>query len=350
MVSPFRYRVRSDLTQVRGTGISEAMVQRETRLPVDDNPLIVAFARQLHASSGSVPAFAEALLAHIRTEPYHYTLSPQTLPKQNAVDTFWFDTRRGFCAHYAGAFVYAMRAAGIPARLVGGYLGGEVNDMGGHLMVHQYDAHGWAEIWMQGRGWVRYDPTGAVAPERIERGLAEALSAEDRSALSLLASARLDSGSLAGQVLRLLDSLEHQRNLVVVGYDGNIQRRLMGDWFGEMSPERIGVIMVCLGALCFGSVALFLFCRQRRATVNPGISLLAPFSRFAARYGYEPKPEESPQAWLRRVGESVGFEPDATARLAGDLETLLYGEGDIQPAIVRQQLRKLRWKVALSLR
>lgn len=99
------------------------MVQRETRLPVDDNPRIVAFARQLHASSGSVPAFAEALLAHIRTEPYHYTLSPQTLPKQNAVDTFWFDTRRGFCAHYAGAFVYAMRAAGIPARLVGAISG-----------------------------------------------------------------------------------------------------------------------------------------------------------------------------------------------------------------------------------
>jgi transglutaminase-like putative cysteine protease len=350
VVSTFRYRVRSALEHQRGATLSAAMRQRETNLPPDDNPRMVAFARELYATAGSVPAFAEALLTHIRNEPFHYTLSPQTLPRQNSVDTFWFDTRRGFCAHYAGAFVYAMRAAEIPARLVGGYLGGEVNDLGGYLMVHQYDAHGWAEVWMEGRGWVRYDPTGAVAPQRIERGPGDALSAEDRSTLSLLAAARLDSGSMAGRILRLLDSVEHQWNLSVVGYDGNIQRRLMTEWFGRMSSTRTGLIMVGLAGACFGFVALLLFWRHGRSKPSPGITLLAPFTRFVSRYGYEPKPEESPQVWLRRVAESVGFESEATVRLAADVETLLYGEGGIQPSVIRQQLRKLQWKVALSFR
>ncbi len=106
-----------------------------------------------------------------RTQEFVYTLDPPRLA-ENAVDEFLFDTRSGFCEHYAAAFTIVMRAAGVPARIVTGYQGGEFNPLGGYLLVRQSDAHAWSEIWVAGRGWLRVDPTAAVAPERIERGIA----------------------------------------------------------------------------------------------------------------------------------------------------------------------------------
>jgi protein-glutamine gamma-glutamyltransferase len=100
------------------------------------------------------------------------------------VDDFLFRTREGFCGHYASAFVTLMRDAGLPARVVTGYLGGEWNPIGGYFLVHQSDAHAWAEVWLTGRGWTRVDPTAVVAPERLRRGLLDllpqALSARER--------------------------------------------------------------------------------------------------------------------------------------------------------------------------
>ena len=110
------------------------------------------------------------LLEQVRSEPYAYTLNPPQLQRVNSVDEFWFDTRRGFCTHYAGAVVFALREVGIPARMVGGYQGGEVNPVTRHLVVRQYQAHAWIEVWLPAQGWTRFDPTAAVAPARVERG------------------------------------------------------------------------------------------------------------------------------------------------------------------------------------
>ncbi|HEX7043698.1 MAG TPA: DUF3488 and transglutaminase-like domain-containing protein [Burkholderiales bacterium] len=111
-----------------------------------------------------------AALAHFNREPFVYTLNPPLLGR-NPVDEFLFETRRGFCEHYAAAFVTLMRAAGIPARVVIGYQGGVYNDAGDYLMVRQSDAHAWAEVWLAERGWTRVDPTAAIAPSRIEYGI-----------------------------------------------------------------------------------------------------------------------------------------------------------------------------------
>lgn len=350
VVSTFRYRVRSVMGNIMGPKLSPLMRERETRLPEGDNPAMRAFARKLREQSGSVEDFAEALMQQIRNEPFVYTLSPPVLPALNSIDTFWFETRRGFCAHYAGAFVFAMRAAGIPARLVGGYLGGEINPIGGYLMVRQYDAHGWAEVWIEGRGWVRYDPTGAVAPERIESGLASALTEEERLNLTLLAAARLDAGSLAGQMLRMLDSVEHRWNLFVVGYDGNVQKAFIRDWLGDVKPARIGLVMIVLGGICFGVVAFVLFFRNRPRATHPALRMIRSFSSFAARFGLQRQARESPHEYVRRVGEQVGFDADATRQLAEGIEAVLYGESDGEIGRLRPLLRRLQLKVALSFR
>ena len=353
IASMYRYRVRSALAHTKGLELSPEMRSRETALPADDNPRLVAFARSLFASAPEPRRFAAALFAHIREQPYAYTLAPPTLPRQGSIDSFWFDSRRGFCAHYAGAFVYAMRSVGIPARLVGGYLGGEVNPITGHLVVRQYDAHGWAEIWIEGEGWVRFDPTAAVAPERIESGLASALAAGERNNLSLLTNARFDAGSFASRALLMLDSIEHRWNLFVVGYDGDVQKKLLGDWLGDLSPARIGLVMVLIGSLCFGVVAFVLFYRQRPVLPRNGMQHLHRFARFAGRYGFVRQFNESPHAYVRRVSDGIGNDPATSEGIARAVETALYGSDSMSRESIRtlrQALRRLQFTLALTLR
>src|SRR5262245_19842682 len=180
LTSTLQYHVVSYPSAAMDEEISPWMRHRELSLPDDDNPRIVALAREWRARAASDQEYIARILDWIRTESYVYTLEPTPLSERNSVDQFWFDTRRGFCAHYAGAFVYLMRAAGIPARMVGGYLGGEINPVAEHVVVRQYDAHAWAELWLAGSGWTRVEPTAAVAPARIQSGLRDALSQQDR--------------------------------------------------------------------------------------------------------------------------------------------------------------------------
>ena len=155
----------------------------DTYLPRAGNPRSLALARELRARAGSDGAFVAAALEFLRTGGFVYSLEPEVLGAEQ-VDDFLFRTRTGFCGHYASAFVVLMRAAGVPARVVTGYLGGEWNPSGGYLVVRQSDAHAWVEVWLEGRGWTRVDPTAVVAPERLERGaydlLPEAMSAATR--------------------------------------------------------------------------------------------------------------------------------------------------------------------------
>jgi transglutaminase-like putative cysteine protease len=154
-----------------------------TALPREHNPRSRALAHELRARAGTDAAFVAAALEFLRNGGFVYSLEPEKLgPEQ--IDDFLFRTRTGFCGHYASAFTVLMRAAGVPARVVTGYLGGEWNPVGGYLVVRQSDAHAWVEVWLAGSGWRRVDPTAVVAPERLTRGLIdlmpEALSVRTR--------------------------------------------------------------------------------------------------------------------------------------------------------------------------
>jgi transglutaminase-like putative cysteine protease len=154
-----------------------------TALPRERNPRSLALAHELRARAGTDAAFVSAALEFLRSGGFVYSLEPEKLgPEQ--IDDFLFRTRTGFCGHYASAFTVLMRAGGVPARVVTGYLGGEWNPVGGYLVVRQSDAHAWVEVWLAGSGWRRVDPTAVVAPERLTRGLIdlmpEALSAQTR--------------------------------------------------------------------------------------------------------------------------------------------------------------------------
>ena len=171
-----RYRLRSVTAYRLGLDEPALALQEWLRLPSGYNPRTLELAAELRRSvpgalesRAADPALVQAVLRRFRQQDYRYTLDPPTLGR-HSVDEFLFDTRAGFCEHYASAFVVLMRALDIPARVVTGYQGGEFNPVDGFLTVRQSDAHAWAEVWLAGRGWVRVDPTAAVAPERVSRG------------------------------------------------------------------------------------------------------------------------------------------------------------------------------------
>jgi protein-glutamine gamma-glutamyltransferase len=159
-----------------------------THLPPERNPRTVELARDLRAHAASDAAFVTATLDYLRSGGFVYSLEPEALGTEQ-VDDFLFRTRTGFCGHYASAFVVLMRAAHVPARVVTGYLGGEWNPSGGYLVVRQADAHAWAEVWLEGRGWTRVDPTAVVEPERLQRGAFDLLSESMPASTRLLRAA-----------------------------------------------------------------------------------------------------------------------------------------------------------------
>jgi len=352
IMSVFRYRAVQHQADRRGGQLSESERIRETSIDPDANPRLQALGKALLAEHGSPMAMTRAILMQIREQPFSYTLSPPLYPGRDSFDGFWFDGRAGFCEHYASAFVYMMRSAGIPARLVGGYLGGEVNQVSGYLMVRQYDAHAWAEFYDPQLGWFRVDPTAAVAPERVEQGLTAALSSSDLASLPLLSSARIGDWDLAGDVLRWMDSIEHRWNLWVVGYDSNVQYRFLSDLLGEVTAARIGVAVLIGGGIGLGLVAVVIFWGRRPANRHPVERAFRRFSNALAGYGYAKEPEESPAAFVRRVAGQVGLTEAQVGPIIAELDTLLYNpgvaSGGRELRALRSQLRRLQFRLAFG--
>jgi transglutaminase-like putative cysteine protease len=162
-----RYNASSRLSYNTGP-INHQEQNRSLQLPNNITQRMQQLVQSWSSDSTSKQDIVTRALSYFRNEDFYYTLRPPLLGN-NPVDQFLFESRRGFCEHYASSFTLLMRIAGIPARIVTGYQGGEINPITGHLIVRQSDAHAWSEVWLQGEGWVRVDPTAAVAPERIER-------------------------------------------------------------------------------------------------------------------------------------------------------------------------------------
>jgi transglutaminase-like putative cysteine protease len=167
VTSRLRYSASSRLIYNTGP-ISQEEKSRSLKLPDDITQRTQKLVQSWISESSSNLQVVNKALGYFRNEEFYYTLRPPPL-ENNPVDQFIFESRRGFCEHFATSFTMLMRLANIPSRVVTGYQGGEINPIGGHLLVRQSHAHAWAEVWLQGRGWIRVDPTAAVAPERIER-------------------------------------------------------------------------------------------------------------------------------------------------------------------------------------
>ena len=313
--------------------LSEWRREIELRLPEGENPETVALARRLRSESESDAAFVDAVLGRFTRESFAYSLNPPLLPDLNPVDAFMFQTRNGFCEHYAAAFVVTMRAAGVPARVVAGYQGGEVNPVNRTVIVHQFDAHAWAEVWLAGRGWVRVDPTAAVSPDRVEWGLERALAAEG----SFLSDSPLSLIHYRGvawvNTLRLqYDALTYRWQGWVNGFNRDKQFQLLNDVFGGISARKFMLVLIGSWALILAPVAFSLLRRRERRATSPADRHYLAFCDKLSRVGVARETGETPEQYGARAARNM-------RPLAGQIEqiTRLYSALAYRPPAVAEE-------------
>jgi transglutaminase-like putative cysteine protease len=259
------YQLTSFLTAPIGLNLSKQQQRLNILYPKGSNPKLEALGAKLKQQHVSKMQRAQAVLDMINQETFSYTLQPPLLTN-NSLDQFFFDTRAGFCAHYASAFTLLMRASGIPSRMVTGYLGGEYNDSNdqqsslkkGHLSVYQYDAHAWSEIWIQDQGWIRIDPTAAVDPQRVNSGWSDQLLQEQAAFNNNIFNLYRMKNIAWLRMLRLqFDALDYQWTRWVIGFTTKQQLTLFKAWFGNMAHWKLIVIIGV--ALILSMLGLLLF-------------------------------------------------------------------------------------------
>lgn len=266
-------------------------------------------------------AIVERALNWFRDRPFVYTLSPPALPG-DVVDQFLFGTREGFCEHYAGAFAVMMRLAGIPARVVGGYLGAEAVAGGEYYVVRQSDAHAWVEVWLEGAGWQRVDPTSTVAPERIEVGLDAAV--PDTDPVPFLA--RREASWLRGAAL-FWDRVNAEWNSLVLGYDADMQLRLLSFFSAgtlQSVATALGIGLAAVLALLAGLARW----QHRAEPVPESVRWWSRACRRLARVGVARRPAEGPRDFARRVATERPADAAAFDEITRLYTALRYGDAD----------------------
>ena len=275
-------------------------------------------------------AMVARVLRHFRTEEFFYTFEPPLLDN-NPVDEFLFITKRGFCEHYASAFTVMMRAAGIPARVVTGYQGGEINPVDGVFTVRQSEAHAWAEVWLRGRGWTRVDPTAAVSPARIERGLQGAL--PQRFAQPMIARF---AGAWSADALQKFrfnwEAVSNTWNQWVLNYSPDRQRETL-ERLGMKTPtwqDMVAAMVIGAGLVSLVVTGWLLKVQRER---DPVQRAWERFCKRIARAGVTREPAEGPLDFARRAAHQLSAtRPESTAapllqRIAETYARLRYGPG-----------------------
>jgi len=292
-----------------------------TRLPDDSNSRTVELARDMREAAGSSEAYINQVLRKFNQEEFFYTLEPPPLGN-DPVDRFLFDTRQGFCEHYASAFAVLMRAAGIPSRIVLGYQGGEINPMGQYMIVRQADAHAWNEVWLPRRGWYRVDPTGAVAPERIREGRSGAMFDGIGASWGLNA-----PSELLYQLTMTWDAMNAKWNEWILAYGPDNQGKFM-EWLGMDEPDwrKMMLALVAIVVLLTAIISVMLIMRYRPPPKDEAARL---YRKFTAAAGLDPEMGETPFSYFARL---TSERSEITAR-ADDITSLYldarYGPPDL---------------------
>lgn len=311
--SRIRYEIASHLSYRIGLNADKEELIRALQLPPDvkaetnqggnpNNPRARALAASWRRDIGNDEAIVREALSLFHNQQFYYTLLPPLL-KDNPVDEFLFDTRQGFCEHYSSSFAFLMRAAGIPARVVTGYQGGEVNPTGNYMIVRQSDAHAWTEVWLKGRGWVRTDPTAAVSPARIESGIAAAVPASDPLPMMV----RTQFEWLRGMRLSL-DVIAAEWNQWVLGYNPRRQIEFLSR-AGMKAPDWQSMTVALItgtGILLLGFAATMLR-RLHHTRRDPVQAAWLKFCGKLAKRGIPRQSHEGPRDFAERL---AGLRPD----------------------------------------
>jgi len=306
MTELVRYRAESYPLFRHGPLQAATALQDQIELPASYNPRTLALAmelrRQFGAGPANAPALVNAVLERLRTGGYSYTLEPGVYG-QHTADEFWFDKREGFCEHIASSFVILMRAADIPARIVTGYQGGELNGVDGYWTVRQRDAHAWAEVWLQGQGWVRVDPTSAVAPGRT--GSLERLSAPEGVIAGAIGAI---NPTLSAQMRAVWEAVNNRWNQWVLNYTQGKQLDLLKN-IGFKSPSWTDLAYVLIAIVVLVSLAGAAWTLWERQQHDPWLRLLQRSRQRLRHMGLENADNLPPRELAARAQRHFGDTP-----------------------------------------
>ncbi|MFT6791184.1 MAG: transglutaminase-like putative cysteine protease [Cellvibrionaceae bacterium] len=315
-----RYEVRSNLQF--SIAESQKNLQQALLLPEDFNPKSLTRAREWRQASSSEEDYIGRVL-RFYNERFYYTLSPPPLGT-HSVDEFLFSTQRGFCEHFSSSFVVLMRAAGIPARVITGYQGGEWKATDNYLVVRQYDAHAWAEVWLSERGWIRIDPTAMVAPERIEQGLLESLSEEDQR---LIDSGSLPSLAWVNHLVSRWGSVNYRWQRWVLSYNEQKQSELLKKLLGQVTPSRVALLMI-VPALAILLLMAFLTLRTTSKPISRSAKLYFLFVKILRKRGVNCDYSDTPLEIGKKARGVLANKDREIATVVMHLNRTLYTDTD----------------------
>jgi len=334
------YDMRSDIN-AENKGLFEPERRKNLALPNGLNSESVEFARGLFKDSNrDNRTYIKNVLKHFSGMGFIYTLSPPLLG-ENAMDEFLFSTRRGFCEHFASAFVYLMRAAGIPSRVVIGYQGGAMNPFDDYMIVRQSDAHAWTEVWLEDEGWVRVDPTAAVSPTRIENGIENA--GLERN---LLPSILISDNAIFQRARFMWDSFHNSWNQWIVGYNRKRQQELLELLgFNNVTSSDLVMWLVVSMTIAGGLVAWWVVRREPAKQKDVIKHYYDKLCRKLDKAGVSHRPNEGATEFMARVIRVLPSKQHELAMITGDYERLRYGGDDNEQRFKRYIHAVRRFKV-----
>ncbi len=296
VTSRLRYDMTSRINASYGIAENRYALRRALHLPEGSNPKTLELAHKLREKHADDLPLIDEVLRMFRSQNFHYTLEPPLLG-EHPVDEFLFKTLSGFCEHYVSAFAVLMRGAGIPARIVTGYHGGDMNEFGNYLIVRQAEAHAWTEVWIRDRGWIRIDPTSAVSPLRVDSGISAAVPGNEtlplmvRSDLEILRQLRLS-----------WDYIANTWNQWVLGYTYERQRWLLANaGFSNATWQSLTAVLFCLAGVIV-AVFAYLSLRQLKGRVgDPARTAYLKFCNKLRRKGLPRDPAEGPADYAHRL-------------------------------------------------
>lgn len=296
------------------------------RLPDENNPRSHELAQSWRAAIADDEALVQRALDYLRTEPFYYTRQPPALG-EDPVDQFLFETRQGFCEHYASAFVTLMRAAEIPARVVTGYQGGDFNAVGNFLEIRQNRAHAWAEVWLPEQGWVRVDPTAVIPPERV---IDQQDTVRFQSTTPVTAGG-IDSPLLRSGLLRLQqgwNAINYSWSVWVIGFNAERQAALLKKWgIDKLELRTLLTLLFVSVAIAFAVIALIVLYRRPRTT-DPVLHHYQRFCQRLIKAGLDCPAYEGPHQLGARAIALLPQHAGAIREIIGAYVTLRYGKDD----------------------
>ncbi|WP_201618264.1 transglutaminaseTgpA domain-containing protein [Psychrobacter urativorans] len=349
---PVTQQLRYDVLQFAPMRIDPELDEASRRLnltlPSKGNPKARALAEQLFAQAGSDPVrYMQAIERWIHQTEFRYTLSPPEL-NNNRIDSFLFDTKAGFCEHYSSSFTFMLRAAGIPARVVAGYQGGELSRGGKVWEVRQMDAHAWTEVWLEGQGWVRVDPTTFVAPERVEQGMEALTQAQGASMFGDGAGAQISyqQYQMLQTLRRLSDQASYYWQKDIVGYDQESQAGSLLKWFNISSVMQEIAWMAGIAITVMTLLALMIWQRRRKRwhpVDRPLVKLSNHFSKYDKTLARSEN--EGQLAWLERLASHFSRIDDGATKNATSNNNTPENKEAAQHSIdkIQQDYRQLRY-------